>query len=92
MKSTDAINKNGRSFTRTLKFLPLLAANKNGKRGKQQLDARTTLPNAARLATTVRFDRAPFSVSSFVLRSTRPPLSGFPLCSIPTLRRNLSSH
>ena len=64
MNSTEAASKNGRSFTKNADVPAAPAAKRNGSSGKQQLDAKTTLPSAARLAAMVRFERALFSLAS----------------------------
>src|SRR6266481_4688232 len=53
MSSTEATSKYGRSVPTKADVPAAPAANRNGRSGKQQLDAAITLPSAARLANTV---------------------------------------
>ena len=56
MNSAEAATKNGRNFTKNGEVAAVPAANRKGRRGRQQLDAKTTLPRAATLAKAVLFD------------------------------------
>jgi hypothetical protein len=60
MRSTDATSKNGLILAKNAEEPAAPAANRNGNIGKQQLEAKTTLPSAARLAAIVRFERGLF--------------------------------
>ncbi len=70
MNSTEAASKNGRSFTKNADVPAAPAAKRNGSSGKQQLEARITLPSAATLAAMVRFERGLFSPASPVFVNT----------------------
>jgi len=61
MDNSEAARRNGRSLTKKADVPAVPAANKKGKSGKQQLDANTTLPKAAKLAAIVLFERKPLS-------------------------------
>ena len=67
MDNAEAASRNGRTFTKNAELPAVPAANTNGNRGKQQLDAKITLPRAARLATIVLLELVRFPVSSFVV-------------------------
>src|SRR5438105_15667902 len=68
MDNTDVANRKGRTFTKNAELPAAPAANRKGRSGKQQLDAKTTLPRAATLAANVRRERGPFWFDCFVLR------------------------
>ena len=53
MSNTEATSRYGHSLPTKADVPAAPAANKNGRSGRQQLDATITLPSAARLATTV---------------------------------------
>ena len=57
--------RNGRTFTKNAEVPAAPAANKNGNSGKQQLDAKSTLPSAATRAVVVYLAFAPFSLTCF---------------------------
>jgi len=54
----DAAKRNGRALTKKAELPAAPAAKMNGNIGKQQDEANTTLPSAARLAIIVRADPA----------------------------------
>lgn len=66
MNSTDAASKKGLSFTKNAEVPAVPAANRKGSSGRQQLDARMTLPSAPRLARMVPFELELFSVAVLV--------------------------
>jgi len=53
MSKTDATSRYGRSLPTKADVPAAPAANTNGRRGRQQLDALITLPSAARLVNAV---------------------------------------
>jgi hypothetical protein len=64
MNRADATSKNGLILAKNAEEPAAPAAKRNGNIGKQQLEAKTMLPSAARLAAMVRFEREfspPFS-------------------------------
>ena len=67
MDKTDAAKRNGRAFAKNAELPAAPAAKMNGNIGKQQLEASTTLPSAARLARTLRPDPDRFAPASSVL-------------------------
>jgi hypothetical protein len=56
MSNTDRTSKYGRNRTASADMPAAPAAKRKGSSGRQQLDAKITLPSAARLATTVLFE------------------------------------
>jgi hypothetical protein len=67
MDKMDAVNRNGRAFAKNAELPAAPAAKMNGNIGKQQLEASTTLPSAARLDTIVRPDPDCFELVSSLL-------------------------
>src|SRR5215813_13047629 len=66
INSTEAASRIGRNFTKKAELPAVPAASKKGASGKQQLEANTTPPSAARLARIVRVERWRFAPCSFL--------------------------